>query len=101
MIEIEIKESKFKEIITREIFNTGFYVNPERVKITIIRDEPRYIRTNTLKDNKFFQWINEEDLENPPSWAIFFGLVQENKKKPVNIIEKVFPVIGSPIRVRK
>lgn len=91
MIEIEIEESLLRQIITEKIFDQGFYVNPARVKLNIISDSPKYMRTKILPDNNFFQFVEEKDLNNPPSWAIFFGLVELNKKKPANIIEKTGP----------
>lgn len=34
-------------------------------------------RTEIMPDTKFTTWV--EDLLNPPSWAIFFGLVKRPK----------------------
>lgn len=34
-------------------------------------------RSDILPDNRFINWV--VDLENPPSWAIFFGLVEKER----------------------
>lgn len=30
-----------------------------------------------IKDNQFFEFISDDQLNNPPSWAIFFDFVKE------------------------
>lgn len=35
----------------------------------------KWLRTSELPDDRFFTWV--DDMTNPPSWAIFFGLVEK------------------------
>ena len=42
-----------------------------------VEDETKYERTDILPDSKFISWV--EDLDNPPSWAIYLGLVRRPK----------------------
>ena len=97
MIEITLKENYLKEIIAEKFFNpnNGLYVNPKRIKINIIEDEKKYKRTNILPDNSFCQWLDEEELDNPPSWAIFFGLVAKNIESKYSIHQHIRATINT------
>lgn len=37
-------------------------------------DEPKYTRSNVAPDTKF--WTMITNMENPPEWAVYFGLVK-------------------------
>ena len=43
----------------------------------------KYERSNTLPDDRFTSWV--DDMKNPPSWAIYFGLVKEEQKRIIYI----------------
>jgi hypothetical protein len=81
--------------INKEI---GGYIHcPKTIKIIADKNLPQYEiakdgdgytvwrRTTTLEDSPFITWV--EDLSNPPSWAIYFGLVE--KMSPVFYLTKM------------
>lgn len=67
-----------EDIIDKETKKDGFFV-PDKTKIQILVDPKitKYKRSSNCPDNRFFQWLSDDELENPPSWAVFFGLVEK------------------------
>ena len=45
----------------------------------------RWLRTETLPDDRFFTWV--DDLKNPPSWAIYFGLVEKEYEYVYHLVD--------------
>ena len=61
------------KVITSEIFDK-------------FRDVEYWERTDILPDTKLVKWVT--DIENPPSWAIYFGLVKKATKQEWAIYAK-------------
>lgn len=54
----------------------------------------RWIRRSVMPDDRFTTWVSDEDLLNPSSWQIFFGLVQKE-------MEPIFYILEVPSVVAK
>lgn len=48
----------------------------------------RYIRTNKYPDDRFFTWLTEAEIQDPPEWAIYMGLVEKEMEANLFIIEQ-------------
>lgn len=52
-------------------------INVSKIEIEVDESIKYYQRTSNYPDSKFFSWLSKEEASDPPSWAIFFGLVEE------------------------
>lgn len=50
-------------------------INKSRVQVIKDPSIMIYQRSDVLPDTRFFKWLSDSQIRNPPSWAIFFGLV--------------------------
>lgn len=85
----DIKESA-QEIIGLK----PFILNKDRVQIMQDPSIMVYKRSNVLPDTRFFKWLSDAQIQNPPSWAIFFGLVE--KVPYYKFIERDRATISTP-----
>jgi hypothetical protein len=54
-----------------------FLISVDRVEVVLDPSCTKRQRSNVLTDSKYFKWLSEEQVRNPPSWAKFFGLVED------------------------
>lgn len=59
--------------------------NPD---LPLYKETGRWIRGQALQDDKFCTWV--DDLINPPSWAIFFGLVEKEKEVYIHQTHEIY-----------
>lgn len=71
-----------------------FILDKNRVQIMQDPSIMVYKRSDVLPDTRFFKWLSDSQVSNPPSWAIFFGLVE--KVPHYKFIERDRATISTP-----
>lgn len=62
----------------------------------------RWLRNSILPDDRFVTWLDNEDMMNPPSWAIYFGLVRKEMEMVFYILDTrtVYnPILHDPPKI--